>query len=195
MTTRRNKTLASLSKPTSIIAVDASTNSMAFSVFEDGRLMKYGKVRFVGADALYKAGDACRKAIPFFKAFRSDAIVLESAIYSNSPKTAMQLSLVQGAIIAAAQVAGIKIVKNVAPMAWQNYVGTKLLSSTEKQAIVKKNPGKSNSWYKGKEREFRKQKTIDYVNKRYKIKVDDDDVADAIGVGTYVSDKWGAIFD
>lgn len=167
---------------------------MAFSVFEDGRLIKYGKVRFVGTDALYKAGDACKKAIPFFKAFRSDAIVLESAIYSNSPKTAMQLSLVQGAIIAAAQVAGIKIVTTVAPMAWQNYVGTKLLSSAEKQAIVKKNPGKSNSWYKGKEREFRKQKTIDYVNKRYKINVDDDDVADAIGVGTYVSDKWGAIF-
>jgi len=195
LTTRRNKTLASLSKPTSIIAVDASTNSMAFSVFEDGRLIKYGKVRFVGADALYKAGDACKKAIPFFKAFRSDAIVLESAIYSNSPKTAMQLSLVQGAIIAAAQVAGIKTVKTVAPMAWQNYVGTKLLSAAEKQSIEKKNPGKSKSWYKSKQRELRKKKTMDYVNKRYGIKIDDDDVADAIGIGSYVSDRWGAIFE
>lgn len=184
-----------MSKPNTIITVDASTNSMAFSVFESGKLVKYGKVRFVGTDALYKAGDACRKAIPFFKSIKSDAIVLESAIYSNSPKTAMQLSLVQGAIIAAAQVAGIKTVKNVAPMAWQNYVGTKLLSAAEKQAIVKKNPGKSKSWYKGKEREVRKQKTMDYVNKRYNIKVTDDDVADAIGIGSYVSDKWGAIFD
>lgn len=195
MTTNKSRGLASLSKPRTIIAVDASTNSMAFSVFEDGRLINYGKIRFVGTDALYKAGDACKKSIPFFKTFRSDAIILESAIYSNSPKTAMQLSLVQGAIIAAAQVAGIKTVKTVAPMAWQNYVGTKLLSATEKQEIVKKNPGKSKSWYKGKEREFRKQKTIDYVNKRYQIKVDDDDVADAIGVGTYVSDRWGAIFE
>jgi hypothetical protein len=42
---------------------------------------------------------------------------------------------------------------------------------------------------------MRKQKTIDYVNKRYDIKVDDDDVADAIGIGSYVSDKWGAIFE
>ena len=195
MTTNKSRGLASLSKPNTIIAIDASTNSMAFSVFESGKLVKYGKVRFVGTDALYKAGDACRKAIPFFKSIRSDAIVLESAIYSNSPKTAMQLSLVQGAIIAAAQVAGIRVVKNVAPMAWQNYVGTKLLSATEKQAIVKKNPGKSKSWYKGKEREVRKQKTMDYVNKRYNIKVTDDDVADAIGIGSYVSDKWGAIFD
>jgi len=164
-------------------------------LFEDGRLIKYGKIRFVGTDALYKAGDACKKAIPFFKDFRSDAIVLESAIYSNSPKTAMQLSLVQGAIIAAAQVAGIKTVKTVTPMAWQNHVGNRLLTTAEKQEIVKKTPGKSNSWYKGKQREIRKQKTIDYVNKRYDIKVDDDDVADAIGIGSYVSDKWGAIFD
>lgn len=195
MSTNKSRGLASLSKPRSIIAVDASTNSLAFSLFEDGRLIKYGKIRFVGTDALYKAGDACKKAIPFFKAFRSDAIILESAIYSNSPKTAMQLSLVQGAIIAAAQVAGIKTVKNVSPMQWQNYVGNKLLSAAEKQEIVKKNPGKSNSWYKGKQREMRKQKTIDYVNKRYDIKVDDDDVADAIGIGSYVSDKWGAIFE
>jgi len=195
LTTKSSRGLASLSKPRNIIAVDASTNSMAFSVFEDGKLIKYGKVRFVGTDALYKAGDACRKAIPFFKAFRSDAIVLESAIYSNSPKTAMQLSLVQGAIIAAAQVAGIKTVKTVAPMAWQNYVGTKLLSAAEKQSIEKKNPGKSKSWYKSKQRELRKKKTMDYVNKRYGIKIDDDDVADAIGIGSYVSDRWGAIFE
>jgi Holliday junction resolvasome RuvABC endonuclease subunit len=191
----KSKTLASLSKPQKIIAVDASTNSLAFSVFDSGKLVMYGKIRFNGTDALYKAGDACKKAIPFFKTITADAIILESAIYSNSPKTAMQLSLVQGAIIAGAQVAGIRVVKTVAPMAWQNYVGTKLLSATEKQAIVKKNPGKSNSWYKGKEREFRKQKTMNYVNKRYGIKVDDDDVADAIGIGTYVSDKWGAIFE
>ena len=107
----------------------------------------------------------------------------------------MQLSLVQGAIIAAAQVAGIKTVKTVAPMAWQNYVGTKLLSAAEKQSIEKKNPDKSKSWYKSKQRELRKKKTMDYVNKRYGIKIDDDDVADAIGIGSYVSDRWGAIFE
>jgi hypothetical protein len=45
----------------------------------------------------------------------------------------MQLSLVQGAIIAAAQVAGIRVVKTVTPMQWQNYVGTRLLTATEKQ--------------------------------------------------------------
>jgi Holliday junction resolvasome RuvABC endonuclease subunit len=125
----------------------------------------------------------------------ADALVVESAIYSNSPKTAMQLSLVQGAILGAAQVAGIKNIKTITPMQWQNYVGTKLLSVSEKQEIVRKNPGKSKSWYKGKERETRKQKTMDSVNKNFKIKIIDDDVADAIGVGWYVSDKWNIIYN
>lgn len=194
MTTQKNKKITDLSKPSSVIAIDASTNSMAFSYFENGRLVKYGKIWFTGADALYKAGDACKKAILFFKNIKADVIVLESAIYSNSPKTAMQLSLVQGAIIAAAQVAGIKRVTTVTPMQWQNFIGNRLLTTTEKQEIVRKNPGKSKSWYKGKERETRKNKTIEYVNKNFNINVSDDDVADAIGVGWFVNDRWNVLF-
>lgn len=190
----KNKSLINIGKPQKIIAVDASTNSLAFSMFDSGRLIRYGKVRFNGTDALYKAGDACKKSIPFFKNFDADAIVFESAIYSNSPKTAMQLSLVQGAIIAAAQVAGIKTVKTVTPMQWQNYIGTRLLTAHEKQEIVRKNPEKSKSWYKGKERETRKNKTINSVNNNFKVNVSDDDVADAIGIGWYVSDKWSVLF-
>lgn len=195
MTTRKNKSLVSIGRPDSIIAIDASTNSLAFSVFVSGKLVKYGKIRFTGTDALYKAGDACKKAIPFFKNFPVDALVIESAIYSNSPKTAMQLSLVQGAIIAAAQVAGIRVIKTITPMQWQNFVGTRLLTASEKLEIQRKNPGKSKSWYKGKERETRKNKTIESVNKNFKIKVSDDDVADAIGVGWYVTDRWSMLFN
>lgn len=195
MTTNRlRQAIEDVGKPKSVIAIDASTNSLAFSYFENGKLVRYGKIRFNGSDALYKAGDANRKTIPFLKSIKADALVIESAIYSNSPKTAMQLSLVQGAIIGAAQVAGIKTIKTVAPMTWQNYVGTRLLTASEKQDIVSHNPGKSKSWYKSKERETRKNKTIDSVNKNFKLKVVDDDVADAIAIGWYVSDKWNVIF-
>ena len=195
MTTSRIKqAIENNVKPKTILAIDASTNSLAFSYFVEGRLTKYGKVKFTGADALYKAGDACKKAIQLFKIVNADALIIESAIYSNSPKTAMQLSLVQGAILGAAQVAGIKNIKTITPMQWQNYVGTRLLTAAEKQDIVRKNPGKSKSWYKSKERETRKQRTIDSVNKNFKVNVTDDDVADAIGVGWYVSDKWNVLF-
>lgn len=195
MTTPKNKRLVDLSKPSSIVAVDASTNSLAFSYFKNGKLIKYGKIRFTGADALYKAGDACKKSIQFFKKIQADALVMEAAIYSNSPKTAMQLSLVQGAIVAAAQVAGIKSVTTITPMEWQNFIGTRLLTAAEKQDIVKRNPGKSNSWYKSKERETRKNKTIDSVNKNFHINISDDDVADAIGIGWFVNDRWNIFFN
>jgi hypothetical protein len=189
------KTLASLGKPSTIIAIDASTNSLAFSYFVNGRLEKYGKIRFNGTDAFYKSGDACRKAIPFFKKIEADCVVIESAIYSNSPRTAMHLSLVQGAIVAAAQVSGVKIIKAIPPVQWQNYIGNGLLTAEEKKSIMKKFPGKTSSWYKTKQRETRKNKTIVSVNKKFNISVDDDDVADAIGLGWFVSDRWNAIFN
>jgi hypothetical protein len=189
------KTLASLGKPSRVIAIDASTNSLAFSYFVNGKLEKYGKIRFNGTDAFYKSGDACKKAIPFFKKIGADCVVIESAIYSNSPKTAMHLSLVQGAIVAAAQVAGIRIVKAVPPVQWQNYIGNGLLTAEEKKTIMRKFPGKTNSWYKTKQRETRKNKTISSVNKKFNLSVDDDDVADAIGLGWFVSDRWNAIFN
>lgn len=190
-----SETVLKLSKPSSIIALDCSTTSMAFSIFEKGVLKKYGKITFVGNDALYKAGDASKKTIPFFRKFRCDAVVFESGIYSNSAKTAMQLSLVQGSIMGASQFAGIRIIKTVTPMQWQNYIGTKLLSAAEKKSIVQKNPGMSKSWYKAREREMRKQRTIDYVNNRYGTKISDNDIADSLGLGSYVNDKWGVVFD
>ena len=196
MTTKySNKSIIEAIKPQHIIAVDASTNSMAFSYFESGKLTKYGKIKFSGDDAFYKAGDAARKCVLLFKKIGAEAIVIESAIYSNSPKTAMQLSLVQGAIVSAAHIAGIRIIKSITPMQWQNYIGNRLLTKLEKAEIERKNPGKSNSWYKGKQREFRKERTMSAVYDKFKIEVNDDDVADAIGIGWYVSDRWNAMFE
>lgn len=192
---QNKKSLVTLGKPSRVIAIDASTNSLAFSYFVDGRLIRYGKIKFDGTDSLYKAGDACKKAVPFFQALEADAVVIEAAIYSNSPKTSINLSLVQGAIAGAAHIAGVRIVKNVTPVQWQNYIGNRLLTADEKKAIVRKHPGKSNSWYKTKQRETRKNKTMTAVNKKFGINVVDDDVADSIGLGWFVSDRWNTVFN
>lgn len=194
-TSKIREVIENIDRPASVISIDASTNSLAFSYFVNGKLVRYGKIRFNGSDAIYKAGDAAKKCIPFFKSLKADALVIESAIYSNSAKTAMQLSLVQGAIIGSAQVAGIKTIKTIAPMTWQNHISNGLLSANERQEIAKQNPGKSKSWYKSKERETRKNKTIKYVNVRFNIVVSDDDVADAIGIGACVSDRWQVFFE
>jgi Holliday junction resolvasome RuvABC endonuclease subunit len=183
--------LLSIGLPSKILAIDASTNSMAFSIFIDKELHKYGKINFNGKHVYEKAGDACKKLIPFLKDFSIDAVVIESAIYTNSQKTAMNLALVQGAIIGSVQMYEPRPVVSCSPVAWQNWIGNKKLTKDEKLKIREDNPGDhSFSWYKQKEREFRKERTIKWVNINFDTDIHDDDVADAVAIGWYSSNNW-----
>ena len=112
---KKNKLLY-IGHPKTIMAIDASTNSMAFSIFTEGKLHKYGKINFNGNSVYERAGDACRKLIPFLKNFEIDAIVIESAIYTNSQKTAINLAIVQGVIVGAAQAHGNRSVVSCSPV-------------------------------------------------------------------------------
>ena len=61
----------------------------------------------------------------------------------------------------------------------------------EEQLLIRShNPGKSDSWYKSYERSFRKQRTINFINLNYDRKIDDNDVADACGIGHWAMHNW-----
>jgi hypothetical protein len=111
----------------------------------------------------------------------------------NSPKTVSDLALVQGALLGAASQAGVRIAGSINPIAWQTYIGNGKLSAEEKLKLRSANPGKSASWYKTQEREIRKQKTIRFVSVQYDVDIDDNDVADAIGIGHYAFHNWGKV--
>jgi Holliday junction resolvasome RuvABC endonuclease subunit len=191
---KKNKLLY-IGHPKSILAIDASTNSMAFSVYVEGELKKFGKINFYGKHVYERAGDACKKLIPFLKDFNIDAVVIESAIYTNSQKTAINLAIVQGAIIGSSQVAGNRTVVSCSPVAWQNWIGNKKLTKQEKEEIKLADPNHSFSWYKQKEREKRKQRTIRIVNIEFGLELDDDDVADAVAIGWYSFKNWNRLVD
>lgn len=177
--------------PETIFAIDASTNSLAFSVFKNKELQSYGKINFSGLTTYEKVVDACRKVTAFFEAYGPvEAIVIEHTVFMNSPKTAADLALVQGALLGAAGVAGAKVIKSVAPITWQNYIGNKKLSKEEKFALKKQFPDKSEAWLKKYERDLRKEKTIHYIDVQYGRVVTDNDVADAIGIGHYAINNW-----
>lgn len=182
-------------KPKNICAIDASTNSLAFAIFSGVALVASGKINFAGKTAYQKVGDAARKTGELFKHFDIDAIVIEHAVYMNSPKTMADLAMVQGALLGSAMRIGIKIIKSINPITWQIYLGNGKLTKEEKALIVKDNPGKSVAWYKGKEREFRKQRTINIVNITYDKNIGDHDVADAVGIGHYAINNWGKLGD
>jgi hypothetical protein len=101
--------------------------------------------------------------------------------------------LVQGALLGAMSVIGVKQIKSINPIAWQTFIGNGRLTTPEKQLIRSDNPGKSDSWYKTKEREFRKQRTIRFVNTIYDKNIDDNDVSDAIGIGHYSINNWSKL--
>lgn len=184
----------SKSQPDTIFAIDASTNSIAFAIFNKKDLISSGKIRFEGKTNYDKVADACRKLNSFFKMYSDvDAIVIEHTVFMNSPKVAADLALVQGAILGAAGVNGISIAGSVSPITWQNYLGNKRFTSKEKQDLMEQTPGKSKAWYKSQERDLRKQRTIKFVNTYYDKTITDDDVADACGVGHWAIHNWGKL--
>ena len=77
-----------------------------------------------------------------------------------------------------------KKVLEVHPITWQSYIGNKNFTKIEKNNIKNEFPGKTDSWYKNKIREIRKQKTIDFA-KSLSVNVDSDNVADACGIAWY----------
>lgn len=190
MAQNRLSEIGTIKPPNNFCSIDASTNSMAFAYFVNGQLKNYGKINFSGEKIYEKLGDTAKKVKSFFSACPTEIILIEKTIFANSPLVAANLALSQGALIGAAKLSGVNKVYGVTPMAWQSFIGTRLLTTDEKNVIRKKNPGKSNSWYKNQEREKRKNKTIFTINNEFNINISDNDVADACGIGMYALKNW-----
>lgn len=183
--------------PNTICSIDASTNSLAFALFDTQRktLETVGKIKFTGNDTYQKVMDAGQKVKAFLDYYGGfEAIVIEHTVFMNSPKTAADLALVQGAILGAAGQSGTKTIGKVAPITWQNFIGNKKISKDEKLFIRSQNPNKSDSWIKSYERELRKQRTINFINIQYDKTIIDNDVADACGIGHWAMHNWGKAF-
>lgn len=178
-------------KPERICAIDASTNSLAYATFHGEYLKEVGKINFEGKDIYEKVIDAGRKSKGLFEhIINVDAIVIEHTVFMNSPKTAADLALVQGALLGAAGQSGIRTIGKVSPITWQNFIGNKKISKDEKLYIRSQSPGKSESWYKTFERDLRKQRTINFINIQYDKTITDNDVADACGIGHWAIKNW-----
>jgi hypothetical protein len=179
-------------KPHRICSIDASTNSLAFALFAGDELESIGKINFEGNNTYEKVMDAGQKVKAFFDYCGGfEAIIIEHTVFMNSPKTAADLALVQGAILGAAGQSGTKIIGKVSPITWQNFIGNKKISKEEQLVIRSQIPGKSESYYKAHERMLRKERTIRFINTIYDRSITDNDVADACGIGHWALKNWG----
>lgn len=181
-------TLADLvkTKANRVLGIDASTNSIAFCLMEDDKPLKWGKVELVGKDIYDKIYDAKKKMALMLDELKSDYIVVEGAVLVRSPDAVIKLSYVYGVVIAELMSTGARVI-TISPTAWQAYIGNKNPTKAEKEAIRIKNPGYADSWYKNQIRNMRKQRTVDYFNKKYNLSLDDYDVADSFGIAHYAN--------
>jgi len=182
-------TLASLvkTKASRVLGIDASTNSIAFCLLENNIPIKWGKINLAGNDIYEKIYDAKCKVFAMLEELKSDYIAVEGAILVRSPDAVIKLSYVYGVVISELMSSGATVI-TVSPSSWQAHIGNKNPTKEEKEAIRLKNPGYAESWYKTQLRNMRKQRTVDFFNKKYKLKLNDFDVADSFGIAYYANE-------
>lgn len=171
------------------IAIDSSTKSVAWAHFDGKDLKAHGKFNLNDRLISYKLGAIVREFRYVYQDFPVDRLIIESPFYGNNVKTVVNLAMIQGCLIGTAKYCGVQETASVPPIAWQKAIGNEPLTKEEKSVIMDRYPGKSTSYLTNKYREVRKERTISYVNDRFQLRIEDDDIADAIGIGCYVLDK------
>jgi Holliday junction resolvasome RuvABC endonuclease subunit len=179
-------TLAKLtkSKAKTVMGIDASTNAIAYTVFWNRRPIKWGTIKLTGATIYDKIHDARLKAAILAEQYNPDYVAVEGAIMVNSIEVMKKLAYVYGSILGELQAQGAQVIA-VAPTTWQYHIGNKPLTKDEKAAIKKATPGRKASWYTSQGRKLRKQRTLDYFNKKFGMNLTDDNVGDSCGIAYY----------
>lgn len=170
-----------------VLGIDCSTKSLAFCVVYNRKPVKWGKIEFQGADVFERMADAANKVRAIKDEFDVDYIAFEGAIMAKvrNPDVTIKLAMVYGACIAELMRKGVKVV-TVQPLTWQSYLGNPNFKAAEKTKLRLDYPGKSTAWYSSKTRELRKQKTMDFFNKKWpSMNLTDDDVGDSCGIAYY----------
>lgn len=178
--------LASLHKTKAkrVMGIDASTKSIAFTIFHNRRPIFWGKINIDGNDIYQRIGDANQKIYALYKQYDIDYIAIEGAAFINSPKVAIQLAYVFGSVIGVLVALGCEVI-TVPALSWQRFIDNPPLTKVEKEKLKDDFPGKSASWYQAQGRNMRKQRTMDFFNKKWNTNLTDNDVGDSMGIGYF----------
>jgi len=166
-----------------VIGIDASTNSMAYCIFDNDKVVEYGEILFTGADIYDRILDAKRKVKALRDRFNCDFIIIEAAVMVRSAQTGLKMAYTFGTIMGELLENGAKVVE-VHPITWQSFIGNKNYTAAQKAQIKKENPERSDNWIKSTIREQRKQKTLTFA-RTLGVNTDSDNIGDAVGIAWY----------
>lgn len=151
-----------------VLAFDQASVNTAYSVWEDSELIRYGMVT---ADKKIKSHLRIRqmsvKIAEVVKEVQPDYVLFEDCqLQAGNAATFQVLCQLQGMIMALLYEAGVNF-DLVRPSVWKSFIGVA----------------------KGK-RDEQKAKTLDKIEELYQITLkQNDDLADAIGIGHYAVNK------
>lgn len=170
-----------------IVCIDNSTSSTAYVIFNGKELETYGELFFEGKDT-YERLVKIKDVLEPLRRECSDIndLYIEQTTFVQSQKTVILLALAEGATISSISHSNMNITR-VSPLVWQKYIGNPPLTKAEKTVIKNDNPGKSVSWLKNEHRRVRKQRTIDYINKKFGIVELSDNICDAFGLAVWAT--------
>jgi Holliday junction resolvasome RuvABC endonuclease subunit len=172
-----------------VIGIDASTKTVAFSVFNEGKLTHYGSLDIDGKDIYRQCGDVNKKVYALCRRFEPDYVLIEAPIFVNNRAVVLKLSKLFGSIIGVIASQGIPV-SDITPSGWMAEIGNPTRDSkTDKDRVKRENPNKSATWVKNELRKMRKQRTMDWVKQTYGVDISDDNVADAVAIGHYAVRK------
>lgn len=173
------------------VTIDMSTKFLAYAVWSGTKLVRYGKVFPEGVGDL-AAGSITQAVVTAFKKDKIERVVYESAFLGKNVNVVKGLSKTSGAMLGGFYILGVRDFISVPPIVWQNGIGVGRTTKANLDKLRAKNPGRSTTWIKTRDRENRKQLIIDFVNKNYKLtlKYEDNDLADAIAIGHFEIQKW-----
>jgi Holliday junction resolvasome RuvABC endonuclease subunit len=170
------------------MGLDCSTNSLAYATVENGKLIDYGEFFFEGSDIHRRLVDVRKKVTAHIEHFDVDYICLEQAVMVRNIQVAMKLSEFFGAIKSI--ILEGSDVYQVKPMEWQKGIGNPTIVGKEKVKWLKEHPQfKTKSQILNGIRQYRKQVTMDWVEKNYGLKADNDNISDAVAIAHYASSK------
>ena len=174
-------------KSNTVLGVDASTNSLAFCLLKNKKVVYYGEIFFEGSNIYERILDAKRKiaGVRSTGLFNIDYMAIEAAVMVRSANTGLKMAYIFGAIIGEMLSDNVKVIE-VHPITWQSFIGNKNFTKSQKEEVKKQYSGKSENWISNKIREIRKQKTNNFA-KIHNVNTDSDNVSDAFGIAWYAA--------
>lgn len=178
-------------KVETVLGIDASTQSVAFCLYDKNGPVRWGEIKFKGTNTFERIGDANAKVRAAFADIDPDLICFEAATFVQSRETVILLSYAFGSILGAIMKPGV-LVEKIPPITWQNAIGNKAFTKEEKADLAKQHPDRKQAWLKEEMRRLRKQRTMDWVKSNFGIDVPNDNVSDAIAVAKVGYDKFAS---